>query len=81
MSATLPCPIASSCEVCGSTTDLDVYEADTQLGVLCATVCDDCADDGQLPSLAIATAMRCVYDHCDHTGKPLFDDEDGGEHL
>lgn len=79
MTATLPCPVGDACEVCGTATGLVACEADTSLGVLCATVCEDCREYGDLPPIGLGHAMRRVLEHRAHTGQPTDDDTTGLE--
>jgi hypothetical protein len=78
--AQLPCPIGEICEVCGTTRGLVACEADTSIGVLCATVCEDCYENGDLPPIGLGAAVGRILEHRMHTGQPLFDEgEPGGE--
>ena len=72
----LPCPVGEACEVCGVKTDLVACEADTSLGVLCATVCENCFETGELPPLGLGAAMGRILEHREHTGQPLFDEDE-----
>lgn len=72
---TLPCPVAESCESCGTPDGLTAVGADTPIGVLCLTVCGRCQDDQRAPRLTVPAAVHRVLDHCEHTGRTL--DEPG----
>jgi hypothetical protein len=45
------CPVAASCEGCGSTWRLSVVTAQTSVGVHCVTWCGVCAENGRLPAV------------------------------
>ncbi|MFI5955545.1 hypothetical protein [Cryptosporangium sp. NPDC051539] len=64
MTATIPCPVGDACEACGTDAYLVACEADTSLGVLCATVCEHC----HLPSIGLGHAMGRILAHCEHMG-------------
>jgi hypothetical protein len=74
-SGTKACPVGSTCEACGTTTDLGACEADTTLGVLCATVCGQCFEHGELPPIGLGDAMGRILEHRAHTGQPPIEDE------
>ena len=71
----LPCPVAGSCESCGTPDDLAAVEADTPVGVLFLTLCGPCQDNHRVPRFTAVQATYRVLDHCEHTGRPL--DEPG----
>lgn len=79
----LPCPVAGSCESCGTPDDLAAVEADTPVGVLCLTLCGDCEDARRAPRFAVVAAVYRVLDHCEHTGRTVDDDrtDDSGSGL
>ncbi|GAA0264791.1 hypothetical protein [Cryptosporangium japonicum] len=79
MPTQLSCPTGDACEVCGTAARLIACEADTSLGVLCATVCEDCHEHGDLPPIGLGHAMRRVLEHRVHTGQPPEDDTTGSE--
>jgi hypothetical protein len=62
------CPAAAVCESCGARDGLEVEEADTPVGVICLTLCDDCADAARTPQLACPAAVRRALEHAAHTG-------------
>jgi len=66
------CPHAGRCEACGTTRRLEVATYQTQVGVLCATVCDPCIDAGNAPPLrSWVEAFERVAAHCEHLGLDL----------
>jgi hypothetical protein len=68
-SAVLRCPAAEECESCGSAdAQLWVLEADTPVGVLCLTLCGQCADAGRTPRLSCPAAVGRTMAHDRHTG-------------
>lgn len=66
---TSSCPNALDCELCdGSTAELvRVATASTQLGIICLTVCDDCAA-GPLPTMTTGRILGRVGAHAGHLG-------------
>jgi hypothetical protein len=60
------CPAAAACESCPAREDLSVWEADTPVGVICLTLCDECADAGRTPSLSCPAAVRRALAHATH---------------
>jgi hypothetical protein len=71
MTATVPrpggCPAAAACESCATRDGLSVLEADTAVGVICLTLCDECAELGRTPSLSCPAATRRALAHAEHT--------------
>ncbi|MDP9799024.1 hypothetical protein J2S43_007536 [Catenuloplanes nepalensis] len=63
---TLPCPVADECDACGGDVELDVYEADTQVGVVCMTLCGACFDAGRTPRLSCPGAVKRALRHRGH---------------
>ena len=61
------CPAAAACESCAAPDGLSVQEADTPVGVICLTLCDDCAEAGRTPRLSAADAVRRAMAHEQHT--------------
>lgn len=64
------CPAAAACESCATPDGLSVHEADTPVGVICLTLCDDCADAGRTPSLSCPAAVLRAMAHEQHTAAP-----------
>jgi hypothetical protein len=62
------CPAAGECESCGVAGDLQVREADTPVGVLCLTLCGQCADAGRTPRLSCTAAVGRAMAHERHAG-------------
>jgi DnaJ-class molecular chaperone len=62
------CPAAGECESCGAAGDLQVLEADTPVGVLCLTLCGECADAGRTPRLSCPAAVGRAMAHERHAG-------------
>ena len=63
------CPLGHRCESCGTERDdLAVSTATTPLGVLCLTLCPQCAAFDEMPRVAVGTAARLVMQHCIHLG-------------
>jgi hypothetical protein len=62
------CPVGRWCAVCLHVTDLQPATFLTPCGVLCASLCPDCATDGRSPRLLLASVVRAVLDHCGHVG-------------
>ena len=61
------CPAAGECESCGAAgAQLRVLEADTPVGVVCLTLCGECADAGRTPRLSCADAVRQAMAHEQH---------------
>lgn len=65
---TLDCPVDAECASCPSRTGLEVYEADTPVGILCMTLCEVCADNHEMPNYGWGQAARMVLEHCGHRG-------------
>jgi len=65
---TRDCPVAGECDSCSSGEELRVWEADTQIGIICMTLCERCADRGEMPRLGWGDAARMVLEHCEHRG-------------
>ena len=61
------CPAAAACESCAAPDELAVEEADTPVGVICLTLCDDCAGAGRTPRLGFPAATRRAMAHEQHT--------------
>ena len=61
------CPAASACESCAASDGLSVQEADTPVGVICLTLCDQCAEVERTPRLGFPAAIRRVMAHEQHT--------------
>ena len=61
------CPAAAACESCAAPDGLAVEEADTPVGVICLTLCDDCTGAGRTPRLSAADAVRRAMAHEQHT--------------
>ena len=61
------CPAAAACESCAAPDELAVHEADTPVGVVCLTLCDDCAEAGRAPRLGFPAATRRALSHAQHT--------------
>ncbi len=61
------CPAAAACESCAAPDGLAVEEADTPVGVICLTLCDDCAGAGRTPRLGFPAATRRAMAHEQHT--------------
>jgi hypothetical protein len=68
---TRDCPVAGECDSCSSSEELRVWEADTQIGVICMTLCERCADREEMPRLGWGDAARMVLEHCEHRGIDL----------
>jgi hypothetical protein len=69
---TTRCPLAGRCEACAGTSELEVATYATPLGVLCATACSPCVDQGKAPAVrGWATACERVGAHCEHLGVDL----------
>ncbi|WP_106364808.1 hypothetical protein [Glycomyces artemisiae] len=68
---TLDCPVDDECASCSKGGDLAVYEADTVVGVICLTLCERCADRGELPRISVGGGARMVLEHCEHRGVDL----------
>jgi hypothetical protein len=67
--AVLRCPAAGECESCGTAgAQLWVLEGDTPVGVICLTLCGQCADAGRTPRLSCPAAVRRAMAHEVHTG-------------
>jgi len=70
------CPVdwfCESCQSCQPGADLAVATAQTPLGVVCVTLCADCADAGTLPRFIAYGAMVRTLEHCEHLGCSLED--------
>lgn len=81
------CPLGVRCECCGlEATDPDDDLADRRagsvelrvatthlgpMGVSCLTVCGQCRDSGDFPSVSIVAAARLVCRHAEHLGIDL----------
>jgi hypothetical protein len=63
---TLPCPVADECDACDGDFELDVYEVETPVGVLCMTLCGGCFDNGRTPRLGWSQAARNALLHRVH---------------
>ncbi|GAB7040715.1 MULTISPECIES: hypothetical protein [Catenuloplanes] len=63
---TLPCPVARECDACDGDFELDVYEAETAVGVVCMTLCGDCFDTGRTPRLYVPSAVKLALRHRGH---------------
>ena len=61
------CPAPAACECCAAPDGLSVQEADTPVGVICLTLCDDCAEAGRTPRLGVPAAVRRAMAHEQHT--------------
>ena len=61
------CPAAAACESCAAPDGLSVQEADTPVGVICLTLCDDCTEAERTPRLSAADAVRRALVHEQHT--------------
>jgi hypothetical protein len=62
------CPTAEVCAVCRNPVpDRRVWTADSQVGVMCLTLCDACQILGP-PRMGIPDAVRAVMRHCEHLG-------------
>jgi hypothetical protein len=69
---TARCPLAGRCEACAGTRELEVATYATPVGVLCATVCGACVDQGKAPAVrGWATACERVGGRCEHLGVDL----------
>jgi hypothetical protein len=64
------CPAAAACESCAARDGLSVQEADTPVGVICLTLCDECAEAGRTPRLDCPAATRRALAHAGHTAAP-----------
>lgn len=72
------CPIADRCAVCGQPIPdgpgrvLDrglVRTAESQLGVMCLTLCHSCVDAGRpVPGMSVMEVVDAVMAHCEHLG-------------
>jgi hypothetical protein len=62
------CPAVPQCEVCGRVTEVVVATADTQVGVLCVTLCPVCAEFTLIPRMPTSVAAVRVGAHCVHLG-------------
>lgn len=68
------CPVGFRCESCGDAAeDLVAAAAETQLGVLCLTLCGRCSAATSAPPVAVTTAVRLVAQHCGHLGITVDD--------
>ncbi|PRY57590.1 hypothetical protein B0I28_10610 [Glycomyces artemisiae] len=65
---TRDCPVASECASCGRRRKLTVREVETDAGAACVTVCESCADRGELPPVSPFVAPMCVEAHRAHLG-------------
>ena len=63
----LGCPAAAACESCAAVAGLSVQEADTAVGVICLTLCDDCIEAERTPRLSAPDAVRRAMVHDQHT--------------
>ena len=61
------CPAAAACESCAALGELALQEADTPVGVICLTLCDQCAEAERTPRLGFPAAIRRVMAHEQHT--------------
>jgi len=61
------CPAAAACESCAALAGLSVQEADTPVGVICLTLCDDCTEAERTPRLSAPDAVRRAMVHEQHT--------------
>lgn len=61
------CPAAAACESCAAVTGLSVQDADTPVGVICLTLCDDCTEAERTPRLSAPDAVRRAMAHEQHT--------------
>ena len=61
------CPAAAACESCAAPDGLSVQEADTPVGVICLTLCDDCIEAERTPRLSAPDAVRRAMVHEQHT--------------
>jgi hypothetical protein len=61
------CPLGHRCENCGATSPSLRVATRAVLGAtLCLTLCENCAMNGRLPSVMLATAERLVEQHRAH---------------
>jgi hypothetical protein len=68
----LLCPGTDRCEICTNTAALVTVEADTDLGVVCVTLCQRCrAQERPLPRLSVTEAAIRMLEHREHTGSLL----------
>lgn len=69
---TSACPVGAACEVCGTTRGVSVYTIDVgAVGTACVTVCEPCAESGELPPMSPLAAFERVAAHCTHRGVTL----------
>jgi hypothetical protein len=69
---TARCPLASRCEACAGTRELEVAPYQTPVGVLCATACSRCVEAATAPPVrGWAQACERVGAHCQHLGIDL----------
>jgi hypothetical protein len=60
------CPAGVACQSCGARVGLNILEADTPVGIICLTLCVQCADDGRTPPLSCVEAARLALIHAGH---------------
>ena len=62
------CPKGNECGICGRRRRLVVCEAETDFGTACVTVCESCAERGELPPIGMFAAAVSVNAHRTHLG-------------
>lgn len=68
------CPVAALCEGCGrADTRRQVVTVQTRAGVMCRTLCADCARTDRIPRVHDwAEAVTLINSHCAHLGIDPF---------
>lgn len=68
LSDTTNCPLGEVCAGCRlPVPDRRVWTANSQVGVVCLTLCDTCQVFGA-PAMGLPDAVRAVIRHCEHLG-------------
>lgn len=62
------CPLGDECASCGTRDDLAVSTLGIPMGVLCMTLCGDCAEAGRRPKMYLVPGAEKVLEHCGHLG-------------
>lgn len=75
---TSQCPSAEKCYRCEGQVNLEVVSMDTQIGVLCMTICDFCVqrlshDDPPPLAMDLRSIADAVGRHCQHLGITLHE--------
>jgi hypothetical protein len=60
------CRADVACQSCGARAGLNILEADTPVGIICLTLCDECADEDRAPRLSCPEAARLALIHAGH---------------